>query len=336
MKEEKLDTRGGSKKGKEPEIDVAEELGDGKKLRMKPKWRDKIHNISFTTNGYEARLIRAHKNDSVAKACVLGGETKAKWRPTQHSVINPNSTKFGSGVLGKQGFDEFHPNKKKKLKLDDYSGVRSIDPGHNNFPTVFEATTAQVRAILANNVPPNCIQDKIQTWERKSDSPAERAECMFWDMAGHRSRHLTGQSNLSKRLTQFWARDPVLKGYMDGRPTLKTHQLHEILAATRYMSSRMHSVMERVLCSFVAKMTFRKNNRERSFWDALVARLMKPMGGSTKPPLIMFGNAEALSDSDDSDGSKRQGGGRGKGGKSSSHKAQKAQRWVPKPPGQRA
>ncbi|KAJ3360555.1 hypothetical protein GGF32_008297 [Allomyces javanicus] len=203
------------------------------------------------------------------------------------------TTKFSSGALGKQGFDEFHPNKDKKLKLDDNSGVRSIDPGHNNFLTVFEATTAQVRAILANNVPPNYIQDKIRTWDRKSDSPAERAECMFWDMAGHRTRQLTGQSNLTKRLTQFWTRNPILKLFMDSKPTLKTHQMHETLAVTRYMSSRLHSVMQRVLCSFVAKMTFRKNNRERSFWDALVARLMKPISGSTKPVLIMFGNAGA-------------------------------------------
>ncbi|KAJ3347295.1 hypothetical protein GGF32_006952, partial [Allomyces javanicus] len=127
------------------------------------------------------------------------------------TVINPNSTKFSGGALSKQGSNEFHPNKNKKLKLGNYSGVHSIDLGHNSFLTIFEATAAQFRAILANKVLPKYIQDKIQTWDQKSDS----------------------QSILTKRLMQFWARDLILKDYMDGKPMLKMHQMHKIFATTR-------------------------------------------------------------------------------------------------------
>ncbi|KAJ3348583.1 hypothetical protein GGF32_006120 [Allomyces javanicus] len=204
----------------------AKELGGGKKLRTANKWRGKMHNTSFTTNGYEAHLLRAHV-----------------W------------------ILGTL--------------------------------TVFEATNAQVRNILAGNIPPNYVRDKIQAWDKQSDDPDRREQCMFWDLAGHRARHLMGQSALTKQMTQFWAQNPTLKAYMDGRPTLKTHQLGDILAAATYISSRLHGVMQRVLSLFVAKMQFRKKNRERSFWDLLVARLIKPMDDTTRPPLIMFGNAGA-------------------------------------------
>ncbi|KAJ3361168.1 hypothetical protein GGF32_007723 [Allomyces javanicus] len=287
MKPGRSDSRIGPNKGKELEIDVAKELGSGEKLRTGANWRDKMHNTSFITNGYEIHLLRKHRGDAVSQAQTIGGELKADPPGTRHVVDNPNSTKFDRGAIRKQGFDEFYGYKGKDLVLDNYSGVRSIDPGHNNFLTVFEAAHAQVRDILDNNVPYSYVQTIMQTLDKQSDDPAQREHCMFWDMSGQRVRQMT------RRMSQFWANNPDLKAYMDGKPTLKTHQLGDVLRVTRYTSSNLHTVMHRVLCSYLAKLKFRKANRERSFWDSLIARLMKPMGNSDKPVLIMIGDSGA-------------------------------------------
>ncbi|KAJ3368594.1 hypothetical protein GGF31_006276 [Allomyces arbusculus] len=249
-------TRG--KKGEKAKVSRDKKLQDDNELIL--DWNGKIDHKSFKTDGYTAQLLRLHTNDAVAHAKALGGELKIdKW--TKHGSRTKNRRNAARGSLKAGGFDEFAPFTLKNVNLAHYSGIRVIDPGHRSFLTCFEASCAEVEDFLDPNLDID-VNLVLETWDKQSGP--NLIGSMFWDLSGSRARYWKGDAAHSKALTEFFANDAILAAYMRNKPTLKTCNIDDAHAAISYMSANLYKVMTRVLDNRLAKLKFRRTNRERS------------------------------------------------------------------------
>ncbi|KAJ3351543.1 hypothetical protein GGF32_004243 [Allomyces javanicus] len=126
----------------------------------------------------------------------------------------------------------------------------------------------------------------LESYAKQSDSSSVS---MFRELGASRVWHHVGMTRHSQFVAKFRREDPVLLDYGANMPSFKTVWRDDVLKAYEYVTQHLHAAMHRVLALALTKAKFCKMNSTRVFWDALITDLMKPIGDSTKPPLLLVG-----------------------------------------------